>query len=165
MNKEQEYWNILNNINDWIKYSDTKATILLTIYGVIITIIYSNANESLIGITDSNWVLCFSILSTISSVLSILFCFLCINPRLKNNNPNSVIYFGHIQEKFNNAEEYSKQASDIINDTKLYYKELSEQIHTNSKIAWNKFKNVTWGIRFFFFSLLFMVSSILIYLN
>ncbi len=59
MNKIQEYWNILGNINDWIKYSDTKATILLTLYGVIITIVYTNANDTLIGFNSSNWTLFF----------------------------------------------------------------------------------------------------------
>lgn len=164
MNKIQEYWNILGNINDWIKYSDTKATILLTLYGVIITIIYSNATESLIGISNSKWIMCFSILSAISSGLSILFSFLCINPTLKNNNPSSIIYFGHIQEKFKNADEYSEKSSEIINDSDLHCKELSEKTHTNSNIAWKKFKNITWGIRFFFFSLFFMICSVLTYL-
>ena len=165
MDKTQEYWNILGNTNDWIKYSDTKATILLTLYGVIITIIYSNASESLNGITNSNWTIFFSTLSIILSLLSIIFAFLCINPRLNNDNPNSIIYFGHIQKKFKNAEEYSTKASEIISSENNYQKELTEQIHTNSKIAWKKFKNISWSIRFFTFSLIFMIITILTYLK
>lgn len=160
----QEYWNILGNINDWIKYSDTKATIILTLYGVIITIIYTNATDSLAGISDSNWIICFSILSAITSLLSILFAFLCINPRLKNDNPTSIIYFGHIQKKFKDAKEYAQQSSEVLENSEQHIKELSEQIHTNSNIAWKKFSNVSWSIRFFALSLALMLLSILIYL-
>ncbi|MDP3314141.1 Pycsar system effector family protein [Lutibacter sp.] len=164
MNKTQEYWNILGNINDWIKYSDTKATILLTLYGVLITIIYSNSTDVLIGLNKSNWILGFSIISMIFSLISIIFSFLCINPRLKNENPNSIIYFGHIKEKFKNSDEYSIHSSNILSSDESYLKELTEQIHTNSSIAWKKFSNVTWSIRFFFGVLICLIFSILIYL-
>lgn len=165
MNKIQEYWNILGNINDWIKYSDTKATILLTLYGVIITIIYSNSTDVLSGITNSNWTLTFSIIVVIFSLLSIVFAFLCINPQLKNENPNSIIYFGHIQKKFQNANDYLSSSLEIIENENSYQKELAEQIHTNSRIAWKKFSNVTWSLRFFFGTLIFMLFSVLIYLT
>jgi hypothetical protein len=165
MNKIQEYWNILGNINDWIKYSDTKATILLTLYGIIITIIYSNATESLNGINNSNWTLFFSVLSIIFSALSIVFAFLCINPKLKNSNPNSIIYFGHIQEKFKNADEYYTKSSEILSNETKHQKELSEQIHSTSVIAWKKFKNISWSIRFFAGSLICMIITILTYLK
>lgn len=164
MNKIQEYWNILGNINDWIKYSDTKATILLTLYGVIITIVYTNANDTLIGLNSSNWILFFSILSITLSGLSILFSFLCVNPSLKNNNPESIIYFGHIQKKFKNATEYLEKSDEIIKSELKHQKELTEQIHTNSKIAWKKFSYVTWSIRFFAFALISMIITILTYL-
>ena len=57
MTKIEEYWKILSNTNDWIKYSDTKATILLTLYGVLLTIVYTNAEETLDALTKSNWIL------------------------------------------------------------------------------------------------------------
>ncbi len=164
MEEKEEYWKILNNTNDWIKYSDTKATIILTMFGVLITIIYSNSAEVLAGIQNSNWILFFSILTGICTTLSILFAFLCINPKLTNSNPNSIIYFGHIKKKFKTSEEYSKKASKIMANSDSYRKELAEQVHTNSKIAWGKFKNVTWCVRFLFSSLSFMLVSILIYL-
>ncbi len=164
MNKIQEYWNILGSVNDWIKYSDTKATILLTLYGVIITIVYSNSTDVLSGITNSNWTLTFSVLSAICSLISIVFAFLCINPRLKNENPNSIIYFGHIQKKFQNANDYLSSSLEIFENESNYQKELTEQIHTNSGIAWKKFSNVTWSLRFFFGTLVCMILSVLIYL-
>ncbi len=164
MNRIEEYWKVLSNTNEWIKYSDTKATILLTLYGVLLTIIYTNAEETLNALTKSNWILVFSILSGISSIVSVVFSFLCINPRLKNENPNSIIYFGHIQSKFNNASDYRNLANEIINDDSKYIEEISEQVFTNSNIAWKKFSNVSWSIRFFFASIIFVAFSIVIYL-
>jgi len=163
-NKIQEYWSILSNINDWIKYSDTKATIILTLYGVILTIIYSNANDVLIGINNSYWILSLSILTALFSVLSIIFSFLCINPRLKNSTPNSIIYFGDIHTKFKNSTDYFEASSGFLSKPINYSKELAEQIYTNSNIAWKKFSNVTYSLRFFFCALICMFFSILTYL-
>ncbi len=164
MNKNQEYWNILGNITNLIKYSDTKAAILLTLYGVIITIVYSNSADVLIALKNSNWTLGFSFASLIFSLISIVFAFLCINPRLKNENSNCIIYFGNIQKKFKTADEYSIHSTEILSDETGYQKQLAEQIHTNSTIAWKKFSNVAWSIRFFAGSLVFIVLSILSYL-
>jgi hypothetical protein len=164
MDKKQEYWNILNNINEWIRYSDTKAVILLTLYGVIITIIYSNANEVLLALNSSDFIFYLAILSIILSFLSVLFSLLCVNPRLKNKNPNSVIYFGHIQEKFKTPDEYLVKSNEILDEEKDYLKELSEQVFSNSNIAWKKFSNVTWSLRFFASSIFILLGSILIYL-
>ena len=136
MNKIEEYWKILSNTNDWIKYSDTKPTILLTLYGVLLTIVYTNAKETLDALTKSNWILFFSILSGVCSIVSVLFAFLCINPRLKNENPNSIIYFGHIQSKFNSASDYRNLANEIINDDTKYIEEISEHLDCKST-PWN----------------------------
>lgn len=162
MDKNQEYWNILNSTQDAIKYSDTKATIILTLFSVILTVVYSNAEQVLIALKTSNTVMCFSIFSITFAVLSSLFAFLCINPRLKNNNPKSIIYFGHIQKKFSNFNDYHTKAEDILaND---YSSELAEQIYSNSKIAWAKFSNVTWCIRFLFCCITFLSLSLISYL-
>lgn len=164
MDKKQEYWNILNNTNDWIRYSDTKAVILLTLYGVIITIIYSNANDVLLALNSSKFMLCLAILTIVLSFLSVLFSLLCVNPRLKNTNPNSIIYFGHIQEKFKTPNEYLMKSNKTLDEEKDYLRELSEQVYTNSIIAWKKFSNVTWSIRFFAVSIIILLGSMLIYL-
>ncbi|MCG8860079.1 Pycsar system effector family protein [Tenacibaculum finnmarkense] len=165
MNKTQEYWNILGNINDWIKYSDTKATILLTLYGVIITIVYSNSSDVLDGLNSSNWTMFFSIISIVFTIISIIFSFLCINPKLNNENPTSIIYFGHIQKKFDNPSDYLVHSKNILSNEENYITELTEQIHSNSKIAWSKFSNITIGIRFFVASLGSLILSILFYLT
>mgnify|MGYP007050349187 FL=1 len=34
-NKFDNYWNTYNTINEWIKFSDTKAGIIITIYPLV----------------------------------------------------------------------------------------------------------------------------------
>lgn len=164
MNKQQEYWNILNGVQDGIRYSDTKATIILTLYGVILTLVYSNANQVLTALESSNTVLFLSLISIICATISVLFAFLCVNPRLKNENPTSIIYFGHIQKKFSNYTDYHVKVNEILNNEIEYNSELSEQIYSNSKIAWQKFLNVTWCIRFLFGCISFLIFSLIAYL-
>ena len=151
----QELWSILTKTTDWVKYSDTKAVLLLTLHGIILTIIYTNAND-VYEFSSANW---FTILMTtaisITSLTSIIYSFLVINPRLKNDNPTSLIYFGHIQQKF-------KTYNDYYRSEKLD-KQLAEQIHINSKIAWKKFSLVTISMRYFFASIVLFLITILYY--
>lgn len=159
-----KYWNILQQNNEWLRYSETKASILLTVYGIIITIIYSNAKEVYEAINESNLLLITSIIFGIVSIISIYFSFKCINPRLKNDNPTSIIYFGHISKKNKNYEDYLQYSKAIINNDDKFCEQVAEQIFVNSGIAWKKFVNVTWSIRLFILSVVMLIVSIAIYL-
>ena len=161
--EKEEYWKILNKITDWIKFSDTKAVVVLTVYGIIITIIYSNSKDVYDYLSNSSFSIILSIIIGVLSFLSVLFSFLAINPRLKNPNANSIIYFGHIQEKYNNPSDYYLQSQQILTDENEYEKQISEQVFVNSKIAWKKFKNVSYSIRCFFFSILTLIIILIEY--
>ncbi|MEZ4949133.1 MAG: hypothetical protein R2784_07075 [Saprospiraceae bacterium] len=43
--KTENYWKILETNLDWIRYSDAKATGILTIYGLLVTIAFTNLNR------------------------------------------------------------------------------------------------------------------------
>lgn len=155
--KKEEYWKILNKTTDWIKFSDTKAIVVLTVYGIIITIIYSNSKEVYEYISNSTFSIILSIVVVILSLLSVLFSFLAINPRLKNTNADSIIFFGHIQEKNKTYSDYFLNSQQILSDENEYQKQIAEQVFINSKIAWKKFKNVSYSIRCFFFSIITLI--------
>jgi hypothetical protein len=162
MNKKNEnYWNTYQMVNDWTKFSDSKAGILVTGYGVILTIIYSNAKEVYSGISSSCTVLMLSSICILLSIISIYYAFQCLNPRLKNNNPKSVLYFGHIA-KNKNYNAYFKHSEDVFNDENNTSEQLAEQVYVNSTIAWKKFRNVSLSIRFFFASILFLIAILII---
>ncbi|MFW5700775.1 MAG: Pycsar system effector family protein [Cyclobacteriaceae bacterium] len=160
-----KYWNILQYNNEWLRYSETKASVLLTVYGIIITIIYSNANEVFEAINETSLFLYSSVFYGLTSIISIFFSFMCINPRLKNENPSSIIYFGHIAKKNKNFSDYSQYSKTIIDNDDKFREQIVEQIFATSGIAWKKFVNVTWSIRLFVFSVIILLVSIAIYLS
>ena len=154
---KEQYWNILSKTTDWIKFADTKAVVILTVYGIIITIIYSNAAE-VYNFLSQTWI--FIILSSISTIfgaISIGYSFSAINPKIKNDNPNSLIYFGHIQEKYYN------DLSDALKENENIEIQISEQIYSNSKIAWKKYRNVSISIKFFVASIALVLIELVLY--
>jgi len=162
--KTESYWRIYQEISEWIRYSDTKAGILVTIYGVMYTIIFTNPDTLKSGFSSSIGIVLFSALFGILSIISIFYAFKCLNPRLKSEKSKSAIFFGYIAqiEQYKDYMEYSEK---VFNDNRKTIEHLTEQIHVNSQIAWKKFKNITLSIRFFFASiatLIFIIVFILI---
>lgn len=157
-------WNILHYNSDWLKFSDTKASIILTVYGIIITIIYSNSNDIFTAINTSKPLLILSIICALMSLVSIFFSFMCINPNLKNPNPNSIIYFGHIATKYDSFDAYHEEFL-RVNSNDQISEQINEQIYTNSKIAWKKFFHVSWSIRFFVLTIAILLIQVIIYLS
>ena len=164
MEKFNFYWSTLLKNIEWIKFSETKAVFLVTVYSVILTIIYANAKDVYNVIAQSNWLLFCSIVSALASLLSIFFCFRTLSPVLKNQNPDSIIYFGHIQEKFNSSADYFSRSSLILNDETQTTEQAAEQVFATSKIAWRKFSSVSWAIRLFLTSIGFLTLQISLYL-
>jgi len=160
--KIENYWRTYQEINSWIIYSDTKAGILVTVYGVLLTIIYTNSNNLYAAISSSVIILLLTILCALFSILSLFFAFKCLNPQLKNDNPKSVLYFGHIATN-KNYKDYLKYSDKIFSDKKSTIEHLSEQVYVNSKIAWGKFSYVTISIRFFFASMAVLILMLTIY--
>lgn len=160
----EKRWSILQYNSEWLKFSDTKASLILTVYGIIITIIYSNSVDVFEAISSSKIIQIICILSTLSSLISIYFAFRCINPTLKNTNPDSIIYFGHISEKYSTFKEYHQATKDLIDNEEKLSVQISEQIYTNSKIAWKKYFNVSWSIRLFVVTIVLLLLQVLIYL-
>jgi hypothetical protein len=164
METNEKYWNILQQINDWVKYSETKASIILTVHGIIITVVYSNSKSVFEALNQSNFLFYSTLLYIALSILSIFFSFRCVNPRLKNPNPTSIIYFGHIAKKFPNFKNYYNHSKPIIVDENAFSEQISEQIFINSGIAWKKFVNVSWSLRIFIIGIVVLMVSVLIYL-
>lgn len=157
------YWQILQLNIEWLRFSETKATLVLTVYGVIFTIAYANSAEVFKSLSSSGWLLSLIFIYGALSLASIVFAFLCVNPALKNQNSKSIIYFGHIKKDLSEAA-YKKRAQTVIDDEDKLTDEITEQIHMISKIAWKKYRSVGWALRFFIGSLVVLILSIFSYL-
>lgn len=146
---------------EWLKFAETKATLIITVQGVLLTIIYTNAKDLYEAITSSNVQFVLTVISALLFLLTLLFSFLAINPNLKNNLKKSAIYFGTIKN-YKNYSEYHNTLKEL-NEEEIN-EMLSEQIYINSNIAWNKFVKVGWAIRFFSSLVLVLFVQILIYI-
>lgn len=160
MNKEHEnLWNTYNTLNEWVRFSDTKATALLAINGVITGFYFSNITE-LKSILTEKPIVCFPLLMVVIFIfLSTLFSMFCIVPRLKISRKDSLIFFSDIAKNYSNAEDYGKAIEKSLTGGN-FNKEISPQIWANSKVATKKYNWVTYSVCFFvvtvFFSLFFV---------
>lgn len=149
--KCDDLWKIYNSINSWIKLSDTKATALLAINGVILTIIFSSVPKlvSFIDLQTIKILITGILIGSLSSTISLLFSVLCLIPRVSSDkSQKSVIFFGDISKNYNDSKSYADSATEILfKDRKLKDQILSE-IWINSKIASAKYFNVKYAIIF-----------------
>lgn len=159
---QDDYWKILQNINEWIKFSDQKGVFVITTYSVILTLIYTNSADIYQAVTNSKILTISSILCALFSAISIFFSFKCLSPNLSNVNKSSIFFFGHIANHKNHNDYHSYSKSILQNGVEIE-ENLSEQIYTNSKIATNKFKLVTWSIRCQILSISILLLSLIIY--
>lgn len=162
-NQIENYWKIYLMINDWIKFADVKAGILLTIYGLISTIVYTNANSVYLNLQVSSFRIIICVGICLSSIVSITYTFLCINPRLNKPNIKSIIFFGDIANKFDSFENYYDESVRIVKDDPKLIKQITEQIYTNSLIASKKFHNIKIAVQFFSISIFLLIFLIFVY--
>jgi len=161
----ERYWLILQNNVEWLRFSETKASIVLTSYGVLFTIIYTNAVAVFSSIKHPGAVRCFVVLFSLVSLASIISAFLTVRPRLKNSNPTSILYFRHIFKKYKTAADYKQAAHVILDDQDQYTSHLTEQIHSISKVANSKYVCAGIAVWAFAASLVLLVITVLIYVN
>ncbi len=160
--KLEFYWYSLNKIMDHIRFSDAKAALFLSIYGILISIFFSQSDHVWLDILEGSSIKQFLLILTgIFSVISIYFAFNAVNPRLKNPTSTSIVYFGDIHKKFSTPEEYYEFGQKRFQDPDEVFRDLSDQVYVNSTIAYKKFFNVSWALRFFVLSIMtFLVANL-----
>jgi hypothetical protein len=157
----ERYWQIFQNNVDWLRFSETKAGLILTLYGVLFTIFYANAEEVFKSVDKSTIILAGVILYSVVSLSSIVFAFLAVRPRMKAPGEN-VIYFRHIS-KFPNPAAYRAEAHAKLNDAEEYATHITDQIYYVSKIANTKFIYTAWSLWAFAASVVILLFSVTIY--
>lgn len=159
---QDDFWKILQNVNEWIKFSDQKAVFVVSTYSIILTLIYSNADEIYVAISGSLILIIGSVIASLISVISIFLSFKCLTPILNNTFTSSIFFFGHIANH-NDHNQYYNHAKSIIKNRRAIEENLAEQIYTNSKIAKRKFTLVSWSIKCQVASIFVIIISLSIY--
>jgi hypothetical protein len=156
---KDDLWKTLSSINNWVRFSEGKAIALLAAQGVLIGVLSKESFGSVEAMTRAQLIL-ITIAMILNSV-SMLFAFLCLNPRLRLHGGISPLYFGSISSSFGSSDEYYHYYRQKMSDADSSSKELSGQIFVNSQIAFRKYKYVAYSIRSLFLSIFIWVILIL----
>jgi len=161
--KTENYWRILEVNLEWIRYSDAKAAGILTVYGVIVTVVYSKAAE-LFGETGTNGFFSAEMITTVAfgvaSLIAIYYAFRCITPRIVKSQTPSIIFFTTIRQHYHSMQDYQEATHQVLESKVGLDEQLAQQIYINARIAQQKFSNVANSIRFFVLSILLLVADI-----
>jgi len=87
------------------------------------------------------------------NIISMIYAFDCLNPRLKLKGGISPIYFGSIANSFSNSKDYLEHYEANFSTDEQIVKQLAGQVYVNSCIAYKKFKLVAYSLRFLSISL------------
>ena len=155
-------WKIYENISEWIRFADTKASAIIGINAILVGFIISNISTLIRYIVGNALLAIIARLAVISSVASVYFAIKCLNPTLDVGEPTSFIYFAHIALGFDSARKYSQQLQNLLNDQSEFYDHISSQIWVNSNIAWKKYKAVTWSTRLLTISILLALIGVIV---
>jgi len=147
--KYEQYWQILKNNQEMIRFSEVKAGLVMSIYGILFSVLLNSSTGIRDEIVDWPWYLFIMIIAFVFVTLSSLYyAFKCFKPRFENKNPTSVIYFGDIVSDFKEYKSYHVFLEKIVVDDYEMSLQLAEQIHTNSSIAKRKFQAVSKSIKY-----------------
>jgi hypothetical protein len=164
--KYEQYWQILKNNQEMIRFSEVKAGIVISVYGVLFSVLLNSSTLIREKIMDWPWYLVlFLALFIVVTLTSLYYAFKCFRPRFENKNPTSVIYFGDVVSDFPEYKSYHAYLEKIVIDDGDMSVQLAEQIHTNSSIATKKFQAVSKSIKLLFvdiFLLILLVGILLI---
>lgn len=137
-------WDILKNTNDFVRFSDAKAGVVLAFAGGSAAFLSGKA-DVINGILlqragPLGWVLFAVVLLYLLALLWTLFCgFASIWPSLGSGGTRSLIYFKHICEDYSGKhEEYAKTLAGL--DDSSINMELAHQICVNASVATRKYK-------------------------
>jgi hypothetical protein len=150
---------LLDNVQNLIKFADSKLNVLLIISGVTTTFVLANIQPLF---NDSILSKVLIILFFVSFIIFLCFSMLTILPRQDNHTDQSIaktIYFRHIASRI--------EIKDFINDyskldEKGFQTDLLYQIYETSKIADKKFKFYIKCIFTLLFQVLFCIVLMII---
>lgn len=156
--KYEQYWAILKNNQEMIRFSEVKAGLVISIFGILFSIILNSVGKIQASVADWTSVqMGILFIFIVTTLGSLIFAFRCFIPRFENKNPTSVIYFGDIVSDFQEYTAYHAFLEKTVNNDSEMSVQLAEQIHTNSTIATKKMKAVNMAMRFMMVSVALLI--------
>lgn len=159
------YWGSINYVFSLIKASEIKAGLILSFYGILMNLIYSNLGTVIKTASEDHLPLYIPLsLWAFFTVASIFFSIKCFMPRMETKYKKNVFFFKDIISQYGNIREFARTFYEISLDEVELFDQLGQQIYVNSKIADLKFRSVNRSIHFLAISLLMLLITGLWYL-
>tara|TARA_R110002073_G_scaffold72537_1_gene177401 strand:- start:396803 stop:397312 length:510 start_codon:yes stop_codon:yes gene_type:complete len=156
------FWEQLERLEKLIRASELKAGVVFSFHSLILGL-FADRLEHFSQVFNGNpWLIALAILWLTSVLISIFYCFKCFRPQIELKYDKNVFFFRDAARSFGDAKEFSENIIDVCTDETKLFKQLSEQIHVESKIIDEKFKSVNKSIRFFALSFIFIILILLV---
>ncbi len=141
-------WSALSEINEWIRFADSKATALLATGGVLGGLLVSRPAPK-VHTVAGGFCLGAYVLTLVLITISVLCSLYALLPRLRvRGQPTSLLYFDHVARRFANSENaYLAALASTFADGVATAREVGGQIWSNSFVARTKFRRVTLATR------------------
>ena len=167
-----DYWQLIKYNYDQIKHAELKASIIVSIYSIFLTIAYTVDildEENVYSFSFEDKMIYFKILALLPGIFftvrSFIACISCFLPRLKISAKPSPLFFGDVQKNWPSISNYSTELIKVMDNDNEYKVHLSQMAYVTGTIADTKFKFVGNGIRYLVRSIVFFfIFFILVYI-
>lgn len=160
MNEQEEHlWEIHKLACEWVRFADSKASIILTAQGVMASFTLPAIMPYAHAFVEQKAILIPMTLSALCALVSCFFGIRAIIPRLNVGAPQSNIFFGHVAKKHPIVVTFGPEVMAMVADTNSVQAELSMQIWANCKVAWRKYNDTWWAVSALSIALLFAIIA------
>jgi hypothetical protein len=159
--KVDEAWRVLGQVNDWIRFADTKAGAVVAASGVLGGLLVKSAPSRNDFRTHTTYAVLLS-LALASVAVGMLLALRVLTPKLRSGEPRSLVYFSHVAKKYpRTPSDFVERFKSMADDENQLAIQVLDQVWANSCVAYRKYRMVTWAIWFFRAALVIAGSSVL----
>ncbi len=154
------YWEQLERMEKLIRAAEVKAGVVFSFHSLILGLFVDRMDYLQTIFEKSIFFYVIAGLWLFFVVLSIYYCFKRFKPQIETKYEKNVFFFQDAVRSFGSVDEYTKVLMDICLDDEKLCRQLSHQIHVESKIIDEKFKSVHNSIKYFGLSFVFILLFI-----
>ena len=164
-----DFWEIIKYNHNQIQFAEIKASAVVSIYGLFITIAYT------IDILDDENMYAFRFDNVFDYILlivalpilyfvgdSFVNCVRCFLPRLKESSLVSPLFFGDMALNFKDFDLYKDELIGLTNNESDYKNHLSHMVYVTGNIAFTKMSRVNSAIKSLIKSMVLFVLFLLL---
>ncbi len=158
------FWEQLERLEKLIRASELKAGVIFSFHSLILGLFVDRIMHFQEVFNESIVYLILACLWLLSVFISIYFCFKCFMPHMEKRYNKNVFFFKDAASAFGNIDEFTGKLINVCTNQDELFKQLSEQIHIESKIIDKKFDCIQKSLRFFALSFIFIIMILVFWL-